>query len=146
MLYIHFGEMLEDTIVTPKSWLSRHIKDEWFETQLVKDIIKDVDKTECYGAYNMKSPVLGPINYTMLSNGTCNLIIATQIGLNHTLNATKCGDNCAKWLVRIAQEKDLKINLNYPMVFPEDFEAVVINDNSKIQNLKDYVKKVFEYL
>ena len=38
-------------------------------------------------------------------------------------NASACGDNCAKWILRIAGKKNLTINLHHIMDFGKDFEA-----------------------
>jgi hypothetical protein len=138
--------MPKNIIISPKPWLQDNFEEKWFEEDLVKNMIMDVDKTECYGAYNLKSPVLGPINFMSLSNGVCNLIIAAHIDLTRTINATKCGDNCAEWLLRISEQKDLAIYLNHVMPFKRDFKAKVLNDNSDIECLNDYIIKVFEYL
>ena len=43
------------------------------------------------------------------------------------LNASACGDNCAKWILRIAGKKNLTINLHHIMDFGKDFEAKILN-------------------
>ena len=35
----------------------------------------------------------------------------------HIFNASACGDNCASWILKIAQKKDLTIRLGYLMYF-----------------------------
>ena len=35
-------------------------------------------------------------------------------------NASVCGDNCAKWILKIAESKDLTINLRHIMEFGDD--------------------------
>lgn len=38
-------------------------------------------------------------------------------------NASTCGDNCAKWILRMADERDITINLRHLMDFgPDEFE------------------------
>ncbi len=39
-------------------------------------------------------------------------------------NASACGDNCAKWILKIGGQKDLTINLRHIMDFGNgDFQA-----------------------
>ena len=56
-------------------------------------------------------------------------------------NASACGDNCAKWIRRIAKEKDLTINLQHIMDFSEceDFEAYILNTNKTVSSYQEYL-------
>ena len=35
-------------------------------------------------------------------------------------NASVCGDNCAKWILKLGEQKDLTINLRHVMRFGKD--------------------------
>ena len=61
-------------------------------------------------------------------------------------NASACGDNCAKWIVEIAKEKDLTINLHHIMDFSvcNDFEAVIMNTNKEGKGYDQYLDEAFQ--
>ena len=73
---------------------------EWFEDDLVKKMIKDVDKSDVIGPYLIISPVLGPIAPTYLSGGVKVLILLLKEP-KFIYNLSNCGDNCAKWILEI---------------------------------------------
>ena len=63
-------------------------------------------------------------------------------GCDRIVWATACGDNCAKWILEIAKQKDLTICLSHIMEFEEDFERYCIDNHLSVQDileLKDYV-------
>lgn len=92
MLKIHFGEIANE-IKAPRKYFDLVMKPEWFEDEFVKQMVKDVDKTEVVSAYQMTSSVLGPINSTIISGGVKNLILAYE--MDRPIDASNCGDNCA---------------------------------------------------
>lgn len=62
-------------------------------------------------------------------------------------NASACGDNCAKWILKIGQEKDLTINLNHIMNFGEDsFEAKILNTGEVVHDMLDFIKIAGQYV
>lgn len=136
MLNIHFGE-LDGEVKFPDSYFDNTFEDEWFDDPFVKSMVLSIDKTEVISAYNMISPVLGGINYKSLSTGVKNLILAYKTDC--IIDASYCGDNCAKWLLKIAEMKDLVIVLYNIMGFECDFTAKILNNNKIIHTYKDYV-------
>lgn len=92
---------------------------EWLEDQFVVDMIRDVDKSEVISPYCIKSPVFGQISPDYLSGGVKALILMCYT--DFPINASKCGDNCCKWILKIAEKKDLTIHLEHLMKFREDF-------------------------
>lgn len=92
MLKIDFmGKKIKD-IGYPDDYFVAEYYDEWFDDPIVKQMVKDIDKSEVYGANNIISPVLGPINCMQLSTGVKNLIIAYKT--DEVIDASYCGDNC----------------------------------------------------
>ena len=66
---------------------------------------------------------------------------------NRVVNASNCGDNCAKWILKLGREQDLTINLNHVMDFgKEPFEMKILNDGSVIHHMGELVEKAAEYL
>ena len=50
-------------------------------------------------------------------------------------NASACGDNCAKWLLKIGETKDITINLRHLMKFEENsFNIKIVNTNTVAHN------------
>ncbi len=45
-------------------------------------------------------------------------------------NAATCGDNCAKWILKLSETDNLTINLRHLMDFGEDmFDICIMNTN-----------------
>lgn len=119
---------------------------EWFDDPLVKEMVKDVDDSEVVGPYLIISPVLGPIAPTHLSGGVKVLILLLK-DPNFIYNISNCGDNCAKWILKISREKDLTINLRHIMEFPEEeFQAEILNNGVIVQDMNSFVDIAAEYV
>ncbi len=55
-------------------------------------------------------------------------------------NASACGDNCAKWILRLAETEDLTINLRHLMDFGEGtFDIRILNTNQIVHSMKELV-------
>lgn len=118
----------------------------WLEDELVKRIIEDVDQSIVVSPYCISSRVLGQIPPTRLSGGTKALLLIWNLE-DRVVNASNCGDNCAKWLLEFGQQKDITINLNYIMDFgTNDFEIEILNNHCMVHNMKEYVLEAVKYL
>jgi hypothetical protein len=138
---------MPNEITSPDFYLLVVVKRDWFDDEYVKQMILDVDKTICHSAFNMESPVLGGINYSMLSTGVKNLILAYKLN-NPVIDLSKCGNNCAKWIADIGKKKDYTGDLYHIMVFSKntEFECTLLNDNTTIKTIKDYSEAVYKYI
>ena len=58
-------------------------------------------------------------------------------------NANHCGDNCAKWILKIAEKKDITIYLGYMMKFEGDFDIKILNTGAEAHNYQEYIEKIF---
>ena len=55
-------------------------------------------------------------------------------------NASTCGDNCAKWILKIAENRDLTINLRHLMDFGKGtFDIRILNTNQIVHNMKELI-------
>ena len=55
-------------------------------------------------------------------------------------NATNCGDNCAYWILRIASQKDLTINLYHLMDFGKArFTIKIANTGQTVHSMDELV-------
>ena len=62
-------------------------------------------------------------------------------------NASNCGDNCASWLLRMGNERDVTINLRHIMDFgDEPFEIYVLNDNVVVTDMMELLKTAGRYV
>ena len=62
-------------------------------------------------------------------------------------NASACGDNCAKWILQIAEKKDLTINLRHIMDFgKENFDMKILNTGEVLHNMEQFVRTAGKYV
>ncbi len=55
-------------------------------------------------------------------------------------NASTCGDNCAKWILKLAAEREVTINLRHLMDFGKgEFEIKILNTGQVVHNMKDLI-------
>jgi len=146
MLKIFLGDMAE-AVYHPPVYFDNRYEDEWIKTPFTKAMVKDVDNSEIVDVHLVQSPVLGPISLKELSGGVKTLILMAYDNSGRIFNASACGDNCAKWILQIAQKKDLTINLRHIMDFGEDdFEAQIVNTGAIIHNMREFVNVAGEYV
>ena len=139
MLNIHFGSM-ENEIFNPSVYFDNRHEPEWITTPLSKDMIMDVDKSEVVGEYLIQSPVLGPIPPERLSGGVKTLMLMAYDESDRVFNASACGDNCAKWILKIAENKDLTITLHNIMSFKDlNFRAKNLNTGEIMTDYRSYI-------
>jgi hypothetical protein len=92
------------------------------------------------------SPVLGKIPPVGLSGGVKTLILV-KFEPNKVFNASTCGDNCAKWLLRIAQTEDRTVNLRHIMDFGEEpFAIKVLNNDSIARSMTELTDVAIDYV
>ena len=128
MLNIYYGDYNEaNYIFDPDTFFNHRYDPDWFSEELVKEMILDVDRSVVKGGYLIESPVLGPIPPERLSGGVKTLIMILH-DQEHVFNASACGDNCAKWLLKLGEDRDITVRLGYLMDFGKDpFEIKVLN-------------------
>lgn len=115
MLKVYFGDM-EGVLHNVETFFKNQMEYEWLESDIAKKIIEDVDKSIVESPQCIRSDVLGQIPPTRLSGGTKALLLIWNID-DRIVNASNCGDNCAKWLLEFGKQKDITINLNHIMDF-----------------------------
>lgn len=117
MLNIFYGDMPE-AIYNTAVYFKNVYEDEWITNPLSREMIADVDKSVVLGSGIIDSPVLGKIPPLSLSGGVKTLMLIDHMP-EQIFNASTCGDNCAKWLLKIGEEKDITVNLRHLMDFGE---------------------------
>ena len=146
MLSIYLGDMKE-AVYHPPTYFDNMYEDEWITNSLSVEMILDVDKSAVVGPHLIESPVLGPISPKELSGGVKTLILMALDENNMVFNASACGDNCSKWILKIAEKKDLTINLRHIMDFGEEtFEAQILNNGRQVHEMQEFVEVAGEYV
>ena len=145
MLNVTFGDMFdtENYIYNTDLYFDNTFKDNWITSDVGKAIIKDVDKSDVISAHVIESPVLGAITPTELSGGVKTLLLMA-FDNSKIFNASTCGNNCAKWILKLGQDKKLLINLRHVMDFgTDDFKIKVTNTGSIVHNMSEFVSASF---
>ncbi|MBR1758864.1 MAG: DUF4869 domain-containing protein [Lachnospiraceae bacterium] len=145
MLNIYFGNMKE-AIYNTAVFFKNDYEDEWIIDPFVKEMIEDVDHSFVIDSGVIDSPVLGKIPPLRLSGGVKTLILV-KFEPGKVFNASTCGDNCAKWLLKIAEDEDRTINLRHIMDFGEDpFEIRILNNDQIVHSMTELVDIAVDYV
>ena len=146
MLNVYLGDC-ENEVYNPPVYFINQYEDVWLETQLAKDMIQDVDKSKVVGPHLIQSPVLGPISPRELSGGVKTLLLFAFDESGRIFNATACGDNCAKWILKIAEKKDLTISLHHSMNFGDGAYTIkILNNGMIVHNQGEWLDVVYDFL
>lgn len=152
MLCIIFGEMPEDMekkyIYNTSMYFDNTYLDNWLTDELSIKMIKSVDKAVVLSSNAVDSKALGIIPVTKISCGLKTLLLIRHDDTK-IFNASTCGDNCAKWILKIAQkaDRDIIINLRHIMDFGDKpFEIKILNNGKTVHNMKEYVLNAGMYL
>lgn len=145
MLNVYFGDM-PDAIYNTALYFRNVYQDVWITDSMSREIILDVDKSTVVSANLIESPVLGPISPVMLSGGVKTLLLIKH-DKKQVFNASTCGDNCAKWILQLAEKRKLVINLHHVMDFgPDDFKIKVLNSGVIAHNMSELIRESIPYL
>ena len=145
MLNIYFGEMSK-AIYNTSVYFNNTYKDSWITEPLTKDIIKAVDNSDVIDEKTILSPIFGNMSPKKLSGGVKTLLLIS-FDRKNVFNASTCGDNCAEWILKIAKDRKVVINLHHLMDFgPEPFKAKILNTNKIVKNMNDLVYEAGEFV
>ncbi len=145
MLNIIYGEIEDEKYISdPDIYFNNTYEDAWLIDEFSREMISDIDKSTVVGPNLIDSPFLGPIPPKQLSGGVKTLILINNDN-EHIFNASACGDNCAKWILKIAEKKDITVRLGYLMDFGEDsFDIKILNNGKIVHNLFDLNTEVIK--
>ena len=112
-----------------------HMKMSGSHQKTSRKMIKDIDGSEVKGPCMIDSPFLGPIPPERLSGGVKTLILM-QNDPDHIFNASACGNNCAQWILKLAEQKDITIRLGYIMDFgKQPFDIYIVNTGKTVHSM-----------
>lgn len=138
MLNIFYGTMTE-AIFNTSVYFKNAYEDEWITDPIAVEMIQDIDKSRVLDSAVIDSPVMGKIVPTSLSGGVKTLILIKNEP-DKVFNASTCGNNCAKWILKLAEERDITINLRHLMDFGEnDFTIRILNTNQIVHSMSELV-------
>ncbi len=147
MLNIYYGDMPE-AIYNTSLYFDNTYFDGWLYDEFAQKMIKAVDKAKVLSGQAVDSKVLGVIPATKISGGLKTLLLIYNQP-EKIFNASTCGDNCAKWILKIADrlKKDITINLRHIMDFGDgDFEIKILNNNVVVHNMSELVLYAGEFI
>lgn len=138
MLNIFYGDMKE-AVYNTANYFKYDYEDEWIVDPFVKEMILDIDKSTVLDSGVIDSPVLGKIPPTGISGGVKTLILV-KFNTDKIFNASTCCDNCAKWLLKIAESEDRTVNLHHLMDFGDgSFTIRILNTNQIVHSMYELV-------
>ena len=89
---------------------------------------------------------LGKIPPIGLSGGVKTLILV-KFEPEKVFNVSTCGDNCAKWLLKIAEQEDRTVNLRHLMDFgKKPFTIKVLNTNQIVHSMEELILAAGEFV
>ena len=145
MLNIFYGDMKE-AIYNTASYFKYDYEDEWIVDPFVKGMIKGVDKSTVLACGVIDSPILEKIPPVELSGGVKTLILV-KFEKDKIFNASTCGDNCAKWLLKIAETEERTVNLRHLMDFgTEPFTIHILNTDQIVHSMDELVSIAGEFV
>ncbi len=140
MLKIIYGDVPE-AIYNTSVYFNNTYLDKWITDDFAKKIIKKIDKAEVLSPQAVDSKALGVIPVTKLSGGTKTLLLILNEP-EKIFNASTCGDNCAPYILKIADllDQDITINLHHIMDFGDkNFTIEILNTHTVVHNMKELV-------
>ena len=147
MLSVFFGE-------DPKAMIGVDVnfdyayKDMWFEDDLIKEMILDIDGSTVQSAHSIISPVLGNISVEHLSGGVKTLIQLYKVD-DFYPDLIVMGSNCESWLLKIGEMREIKAALSgfdLRMKTVDKILARCLNDGSIIDSPKKWREKMLEFI
>ena len=136
-----------DSIYHTNVYFKNSYEPEWLTSDLAKEMIRDIDKSEVLSGECIQSPVLGQIPPERLSGGVKTLLLILNEP-DKIFNASTCGDNCAKWILEIGKRQDVTINLRHMMSFGTDtkFDIRIRNSGEIVHSMKELFPVAHKYL
>ncbi len=145
MLNIYFGDM-EDAIFNTDMYFNNVYEDSWLTDDFAVRVIRTIDQSEVLGPNGIQSPYLGVISPEKLAGGTKTLLLMKNCP-EMIFNASTCGDNCAPFILELAEDRDLTINLRHLMNFgKKPFRAYILNDHVEVHTMLEMMKSAFQYV
>lgn len=108
-----------DMSYMPDYWFKKDFKPDWFDDDLVREMIEKVDKNtfrrydKGEGAWNSNYIMYGFIGYvdpSRLSTGVKSLILIHKT--ERLIKSKSLGDNCIPWLIKLGDIEDITVEFD----------------------------------
>ena len=121
-----------------------YVQNEWLNHPFVKEMVKAIDKTDIIKDRYIESPIFGAISPRELSGGVKGIILM-MFEPEREYYGEQFGNNCAEWILKVADMHDINMGFRHFMEFPEPFKLRIVNDGSIITNNFDLIRNKFKY-
>lgn len=132
---------VEGEITGPSGYFDANYEQDWFKSDLAREIVKGIDNTTYVSGEYFESPVLGAISPRDLSTG-CKATLLLLNENNIIIRGERFGDNCAEWILKLAEEKDITITMNHYIKFPQPFKIKCLNTNKILTNRIELIEEI----
>ena len=130
---------MPEAIFNTSVYFKNAYEDTWITDPVAREMILDIDKSVVLDSAVIDSPVMGKIAPVSLSGGVKTLILMKN-ERSRVFNASTCGDNCARWILKLAETDELTINLRHLMDFGEKtFDIRIMNTGQIVHSMKELV-------
>lgn len=145
MLNIYFGDM-PSAIYNTSGYFNNVYLDSWLDDPLDREMIQAIDKGKPLGPNAVETEALGVIPPTKLSGGVKTLMLIHHLP-DKVFNASNCGDNCARWILKIAKTQDITINLRHIMNFGKrKFRVNIVNNGQTVESMEELAEVAAQYV
>lgn len=145
MLNIYFGNM-PSAIYNTSGYFNNVYLDSWLDDPLDREMIQAIDKGKPLGPNAVETEALGVIPPTKLSGGVKTLMLIHHLP-DKVFNASNCGDNCARWILKIAKTQDITINLRHIMNFGKrKFRVNIVNNGQTVESMEELAEVAAQYV
>ena len=121
-MLIFSADIDKPLIYSSRSYFNEDFEPEWMTSSLAKEIVLDIDKSVVIEPRVINGPI-GYITHKELSGGAKGLILLLNDykpfvnPVQHIYSSTIFGDNCAKWLLKLAETRDIEIQMHHIIRF-----------------------------
>ncbi|MDE6035923.1 MAG: DUF4869 domain-containing protein [Ruminococcus sp.] len=146
MLRIFFGSLDNEIYNTDVYYRNQYDKS-WITDDFARRIISDIDDSEVIGEDIIKNDIFNTFSSKELSAGVKTLLLIHNQP-KKIFNISNCGDNCAKYLLEMAENLDITVCLHHVMNFGNNFAVRVINDGRRkiITDPLEFLLLAYHYL
>lgn len=143
MVSVYFG-LDKNAVLSIDNYFDHAFMHEWLKDDVVKKMIKDIDKSDVLSEYCIQSPVLGQIPPEKLSGGVKACILIWVMD-ELVVDLIACGENCEDWLSYIFNNKEkVRVSMSgYDLTFRgKEISGICENDGSIIKDYNDWIRKM----
>lgn len=149
MLYVLFTRVfdVEGVNLQVNSDFDVFLEPSWLNDDISRQIIKYIDGATAVKDYYIEDKHGRAIPPQFLSGGSKGLILIHKT--NYITNLTKFGNNCAYWLMKLAEEKDVVCKCSNPYWEFDDvekIEAICLNDGRLITNILEWEGAFMDFI